>query len=83
MFHFLGKMSFEEFQQVSADVIKNYFNRYREGQSSYRSRHSQQAWLWHDEDELLMYEDLFDHYHDRYETLGLLSRTRLRRLREA
>lgn len=26
---------------------------------------TQQTWLWHDEDELLAYEDLFEHYHER------------------
>ena len=26
---------------------------------------SKQTWLWHDEDELLGYEDVFENYHDR------------------
>ena len=30
-----------------------------------RSHSSQQVWLWHDEDELLQYEELLEDYHDR------------------
>lgn len=26
---------------------------------------TQQTWLWHDEEELLAYEDLFENYHER------------------
>ncbi|KAK3737072.1 hypothetical protein QZH41_013882 [Actinostola sp. cb2023] len=59
------KISFEEFQEVTADAIKTYFDSLRKTTSRLRSRHSQQTWLWHDEDDLLQYEDLLEDYHDR------------------
>jgi hypothetical protein len=34
--------------------------------SNLENMFTQQTWLWHDEDELLAYEDLFDNYHERY-----------------
>lgn len=60
-----GKMDFEEFQAVTIEGLKKYFDGLRKTKSRLRSRNSQQTWLWHDEDELLQYEDLFEDYHDR------------------
>lgn len=59
-------MSFEEFQAVTVQGLKKYFDGLRKTKSRLRSRNSQQTWLWHDEDELLQYEDLLEDYHDRY-----------------
>ncbi|XP_020891848.1 transmembrane prolyl 4-hydroxylase [Exaiptasia diaphana] len=61
-----GKMNFEEFQEVTAEGFKNYFDRLRREVKSLQSRNSKQTWMWHDEDELLMYEDLLEDYHDRF-----------------
>ncbi|EDO48199.1 predicted protein, partial [Nematostella vectensis] len=68
------KMSFEEFSVVTAADIKKYFDQLRKYKSRLLSRNSQQTWLWHDEDELMKYEDLLEDYHDRFAKLTKLPR---------
>ena len=60
-----GKMSMAEFQATTARKFKEYFANLRHAQSTVRSRISSQSWVWHDDDELLQYEDLLQDYHDR------------------
>ncbi|XP_031556319.1 transmembrane prolyl 4-hydroxylase-like [Actinia tenebrosa] len=67
-----GKMDFEELQAVTVEGMKKYFDGLRNTKSRLRSRNTQQTWLWHDEDELLQYEDLLEDYHDRFSKLTKL-----------
>lgn len=63
-----GKLDENEFENIDQESIEKFFDRHIAAAKTSRldNELTQQTWLWHDEDELLAYEDLFENYHERY-----------------
>ena len=66
-----GKLDEHEFENVDKENTERFLNKYlaNSKNSKVSNVFTQQTWLWHDEDELLAYEGLFDNYHERYRSL--------------
>ena len=66
-----GKLDENEFRELNKESTEKFFNRHLADSQNSRNNNvfPQQTWLWHDEDELLAYENLFDNYHERYKKL--------------
>ena len=69
-----GKLDEHEFGKMDKESLRKFVDKYiaDSKKSKYSNLFTQQTWLWHDEDELLAYEDLFDNYHERYRKLYFL-----------
>lgn len=63
--YLLGKISLKELERTSLENLNAYLNEQKLTKPRMRSHNSQQVWLWHDDDELLQYEELLEDYHDR------------------
>ena len=46
--------------------MKTYLQERAVERANIKSHNVREAWLWHDDDELLMYEELLEDYHQRY-----------------
>ena len=46
--------------------MKTYLQERAAERAYIKSHNVREAWLWHDDDELLMYEELLEDYHQRY-----------------
>lgn len=62
-----GKLDINEFKSIDKEAIDVFFEKHKKETNSsvLNKTFTRQTWLWHDEDELLAYEDLFDDYHER------------------
>ncbi|XP_046862613.1 transmembrane prolyl 4-hydroxylase-like isoform X2 [Xenia sp. Carnegie-2017] len=69
-----GKLDINEFKSIDKEAIDVFFEKHKKETSSsvLNKTFTRQTWLWHDEDELLAYEDLFDDYHERIQLLTRL-----------
>ena len=67
-YYFAGKLDDYEFESIDKESMGKFFDKHRADfkAASFDNVFTQQTWIWHDEDELLAYEDLFDDYHERY-----------------
>ncbi len=65
---FSGKLDECEFENIDKGSTEKFFDKFMADSkpSNLDNVFTQQTWLWHDQDELLAYEDLFDNYHERY-----------------
>ncbi|EDO48200.1 predicted protein [Nematostella vectensis] len=65
-----GKIDLEELKNTELSKIKEYFLERLQDNDQRRNATSTQAWLWHDDDELLRYQpDLMDRFHERLEAI--------------
>ena len=64
---FPGKIDLQEFKSVNVSEVKEYFEERLQDTERRRNATSETAWLWHDEDELLRYEeDVLQGFHERW-----------------
>ena len=63
-----NRMDFIEFQSVTAEKIRSYFDYFVTHYPRLRSRYSQQAWIWH----YGAYDNLLEGFHERISRLTLL-----------
>ena len=62
----LDFISYGELAKGGMQNMKTYLQE-RAAERAYTKSHNvREAWLWHDDDELLMYEELLEDYHQRY-----------------
>jgi hypothetical protein len=68
IFLYLGKLDEHEFENIDKESTEKFFDKHIADSKAANIENvfTRQTWLWHDEDELLAYEDLFDNYHERY-----------------
>ena len=61
-----GRISLTELKKTTVERVESYLDNQQVLKPRLRSQsNSQQVWLWHDDDELLQFEDLLEDYHDR------------------
>ena len=69
MFRFLfaGKIDLKELQNTDLQAVKGYIANLKEEKGRKREMKSDNAWVWHDDDELLRFQDdYFFGYHARF-----------------
>lgn len=62
-------LSFGELFEGGLQEFKNNLNAREQVRNNFKIKNVEEAWLWHDEDELLAYEDLLEDYHERVKTV--------------
>ena len=61
-----GKIDLKEMLNTDLLKLKTYLEEFKERQTNRREMKKQSVWVWHDEDELLRFQDdYFDGYHSR------------------
>lgn len=64
-----GEITYGELSRVTFGNFKSYFNNLNEKRENVSVHNVEHTILWHDEDELLAYDDVFQDYHERLSNL--------------
>lgn len=65
IYYLLGEITYGELSRVTFGNFKSYFNNLNEKRENVSVHNVEHTILWHDEDELLAYDDVFQDYHER------------------
>jgi len=64
-----GHISYGELEKLSFAKFSSYLKKLHEKKENSSIHQIEQTWLWHDEDELLVYDDVLQKYHERLSNL--------------
>ena len=65
LYFIIGHISYGELEKLSFAKFSSYLKKLHEKKENSSIHQIEQTWLWHDEDELLVYDDVLQKYHER------------------